>query len=469
MSNYTPEQLAVLSPAGFAWYASQGKWVCPPHIQYLNQKLLDVSSGRCKRLIITEPPRHGKSEMVSKYFPAWYLGTNPDDRIILTSYESSFAASWGRKSRDLLAENQGIFGIQIAQDSASVQDWNIEKRLGGMNTAGVGGPCTGKGAKVFIIDDPCKNNEEAMSEVIREKIWDWYKSTAYTRLEPDGAMIVIMTRWHDDDLVGRLLKEQDLGGDKWEVVNLPAIATHDDLIGRKPGEALWPERYSIEELRRIEKTLGPFWFSSMYQQNPVPAGGAIIKRDWWKYYTTPPDRKLFKRYIWAWDTAIKTGEENDFTVGVYIGETETGYYVLDLVREKLEYPDLKRVISQKYHGSRASAIIIEDKSSGQQVIQEFSRETKLPIIPAGKDKKGLMPDKVTRALVVTPLIQSGLVWIPENASWVGEFVSECLSFPKGKHDDQVDALVYGLDYLKNQNHHGIEAYLTGGQRESSRF
>lgn len=735
MHQYTPEQLAVLSPAGFAWYASQGKWVCPPHLQHLNNKLLDVAAGRCKRLIVTMPPRHGKSEFISKYFPAWYLGINPDARVILTSYESSFAASWGRKARDLMVDNQKLFGIQIAQDSASVQDWNIEKRMGGMNTAGVGGPCTGKGASVFIIDDPIKNNEEAMSEVIRDKAWDWYKSTAYTRLEPDGVMVVIMcmvgdtpvlmadgvekplrdikigdkvasyidghltiskvvnwknqgrdyvykiktisgiivkankrhpflveragnlkwiklqdlmvgdkmarasgangaasvapmkdaisplnvedivfpttaklngqadtgpnlvtqnqegifasgidiklayqntnqcshlkmgnapyvgnspqkmcdhigeencaltmttkqgklgaycatiatsqsgmekhqksyprplntyeitfdkiesitsdgaedvfdiqvegtenfvanglishnTRWHDDDLVGRLLAEQKKGGEKWDIVDFPAIATYDDILGRKPGDALWPTRYDEKRLKEIEQTLGPFWWASMYQQNPVPAGGAIIKREWWKYYSERPDKKAFKRYIWAWDTAVKVGQENDFSVGIYIGETETGYYVLDIFREKVEYPDLKRAIAQKFHGSRASAIIIEDKSSGQQIIQEFSRGEKLPIIPAGKDKKGLMPDKVTRALVVTPMIQSGLVYLPENASWVADFISECLSFPKGKHDDQVDALVYALDYLKNQSHHGLDSFMFGGERESSRF
>lgn len=338
-----------------------------------------------------------------------------------------------------------------------------------MNTAGAGGPCTGKGAKVFIIDDPLKNSEEASSDVIREKIKEWYKSTAYTRLEPDGAIVIVATRWHSDDLIGWLLDEQKKGGEVWDVVDFPAIATHDDILGRKPGEALWPERFSIPDLERIKKALGPFWFSAMYQQSPVPAGGAIIKREWWKYYPTLPDKKAFRRYIWAWDTAVKSGQENDFSVGIYMGETETGYYVIDLFREKVEYPDLKRALAQKYHGSRASAIIVEDKSSGQQIIQEFSRGDRLPIIAAGKDKKGVMPDKVARALVVTPMIQSGLVYLPENASWVADFVSECLSFPKGKHDDQVDALVYALDYFKNQSHHGIDSYMLGGQRESSQF
>jgi len=464
MDKFTPEQLALLSPAGFAWYASRGKWFCPPHLQYLNTKLLDVAAGRCRRLIVTMPPRHGKSEIISKYFPAWFLGNNPDDRVILTSYESSFAASWGRKARDLLTEFKGLFGIEINQGSSAVQDWNIDKRLGGMNTAGAGSAITGKGAKILIIDDPIKNSEEASSEVIREKIKEWFKSTAYTRLEPDGAIIVIMTRWHDDDLVGYLLSEQNKGSEKWDVVNFPAIATDEDIIGRKKGKALWSERFPIEDLERIKKAVGSFWFSAMYQQNPIPEGGAIIKREWWKYYYTTPDRKSFKRYIWAWDTAVKVGEDNDYTVGIYIGETDTGYYVLDIKRERMEYPDMKRAIVQYYHGSRASAIIIEDKSSGQQVIQELQRGSRLPVIEIKP-----VSDKVTRAHLVTPLIEAGLVYLPENATWLAEFMDECLKFPKGKHDDQVDALVYALDYLKNQSHHGIESYLIGGQRESSKF
>lgn len=467
MDNYSEKELAILSPAGFAWYASKGRWYCPRHLEYLNRKLMDVAAGRCKRLIVTMPPRHGKSEIISKYFPAWYLGLNPDERIILTSYEANFAASWGRKSRDVLLDNQALFNIKISTESASASDWNISKHVGGMNTAGVGGPCTGKGAKIFIIDDPVKNNEEAMSEVMREKTWEWFKSTAYTRLEPDGAIIIVITRWHDDDLVGRIQKEQANGGEQWEVVDFPAIATDDDILGRKKGEALWPQRFGIDDLRRIEKTLGTFWFASMYQQNPVPLAGAIIKREWWKYYSVLPDRKAFRRYIWVWDTAVKTGEENDYSVGIYMGETDTDYYIINVVREKLEYPELKRTIEQYFRSSRASIIIVEDKSSGQQIIQEFSRGTKLPIVAAGSEDQKVMPDKVTRALLVTPLIQSGLVYISENAPWVAEFLDECLKFPKGKHDDQVDALVYGLDYFKNNTYHGVDSYLLGAPRESA--
>lgn len=463
VSKFTPEHLALLSPAGFAWYASRGKWLCPPHLQHLNSKLMDVAAGRCKRLIVTMPPRHGKSLLISQYFPAWFLGLHPDDRIILTSYESSFAASWGRKARDLLIEFQRLFGIRIDQGSASVQDWNIYKRMGGMNTAGAGGSISGRGGNI-IVDDPLKNSEEASSEVIREKIKEWYRSTVYTRLPPDGWIIIVMTKWHSDDLVGWLLDEQKKGGEVWDVLEFPAIAAHDDILGRKQGEALWPERFPCAELARIKKSIGSFWFAAMYQQNPVPAGGAIIKREWWRYYATVPDKKAFKRYIWAWDTAVKVGEENDYSVGIYLGETDAGYYVLDVKRERLEYPDLKRAITQYYQGSRASAIIIEDKSSGQQVIQELQRGSRLPVVEIKP-----VADKVTRAYLVTPLIEAGLVYLPENASWVAEFVSECLSFPKGKHDDQVDALVYGLDYLKNQNHHGLDSFLLGGARESSKF
>ncbi len=466
-SKLTPEQLAILSPAGFAWYASQGKWICPPHIAYLNRKLMDVAAGRCTRLIVTEPPRHGKSEFISKYFPAWFIGMNPDSRVILTSYEASFAASWGRKARDLLVEHGHIFGVRVNQESSAVQDWNILKRNGGMNTAGAGSPITGRGAACIIIDDPTKNAEEAMSALMREKIKEWFKSTLYTRLEPGGAIIIVMTRWHADDLVGWLQDEEKKGGEKWDIINFPAIATHNDILGRNIGEALWPARFPIDVLENIRKATGTFWWSAMYQQNPVPEGGAIIKREWWKYYQTPPDRKSIRRHIWAWDTAVKSGEENDFTVGIYLAETDTGYYLLDLKRDKMEYPELKRAVRQYYENSRASAVIIEDKSSGQQLIQEFQRDTKVPVIAAGEEGKP-MADKVTRAMLVTPLIESGVVYLPEQASWLAEFMDECLKFPKAAHDDQIDALVHGLTYLKDSKPSSVDNFLLGVERESSR-
>lgn len=220
-----------MTPAGFAHRVSGGKWVCPPHLDLLNRKLMGVATGEITRLLVTMPPRHGKSEFISKYFPAWYLGTFPDRRFVLTSYEADFAMSWGRKVRDLLQQHgESYFGITIRPDTTAANRWTIAGRAGGMDTSGVGGPLTGKGADVLVIDDPVKNAEEAGSETYRNKAWDWYTSTAYTRLEPGGAVILIQTRWHEDDLAGRILSQVGAGGEPWHVLSMPALSDTQEVF-----------------------------------------------------------------------------------------------------------------------------------------------------------------------------------------------------------------------------------------------
>lgn len=218
-SSYSELQTA--TPAWFAYTASHGLWRPFDHLLFLNRKILDIVAGRIKRLMVFLPPRHGKSEFISKYFTAWVLGKFPDTRIILASYEADFAASWGRKARDLLEEHgPSLFGVRVSGKSSAANRWDIEGHEGGMVTAGVNGPITGKGADIAIIDDPVKNDQEAMSETYRTRAWEWYKSTFRTRLQRDGAIILIMTRWHQDDLAGKLLQAQKEGGEKWDVVSL---------------------------------------------------------------------------------------------------------------------------------------------------------------------------------------------------------------------------------------------------------
>ncbi|MCC6419952.1 MAG: hypothetical protein IT429_17085 [Gemmataceae bacterium] len=286
----SPADVARHTPGGLAWHASRGRWVSPPHLTLLNRKLLDVAAGRCRRLVISMPPRHGKSELTSRYFPAWFLGSYPDRRVILTSYEANFAAGWGRKARDVLGATGHLFGVKVSGASSAADRWEIEGREGGMVTAGVGGPITGRGADVLIVDDPVKNAEEARSPTQREKAWDWFKSTAYTRLEPNGSVILIMTRWHRDDLAGRLLSQAaDLDGYRWEVISLPALATESDPLGRQPGEALWPQRYPAERLEATRKDIEAFWWAALYQQDPTAEGGT----EWPPEYFRP--RHLVRR------------------------------------------------------------------------------------------------------------------------------------------------------------------------------
>jgi predicted phage terminase large subunit-like protein len=403
----------------------------------INNKLLDVASGRCKRLIISLPPRHGKSELISKYFPAWLIGTFPQSRVILASYEANFASSWGAKVRDVLTDCQQYFNIWPSGGyNAAAQYWRT-KQGGEMMTAGAGGPLTGKGFSVGIIDDLIKNNEEAMSATIREKHWDWFLSTFLTRAEPNAAIIVIMTRWHDADLAGMLMKEQP---GQWENIVFPALAEGDDVLGRKEGEPLWQERFPESELRKLKENLGSYWWASMYQQRPVPEGGGILKREWWKYYKSTPAK--IRQSYWSWDTANKTGEENDYSVGQLWGVCDDGYYLLKVVRARLEYPDLKRTIVQNFNAHPSNAVLIEDKSSGQSVIQDLKRDTRLPILVIEPIK-----DKVTRAHLASPVVESGRCHLPEDAPWVADFVDECSHFPKSTHDDQVDSATQFINYV----------------------
>jgi hypothetical protein len=240
----------------------------------LNRKLVGVALGEIPRLLVTMPPRHGKSSLCSHYFPAWYLGNYPGLNVILASYEADFAASWGRRARDVLEEHgPPVFGVRVSRDSSAANRWEIAGHGGGMMTAGVGGPLTGKEANVIILDDPVKNDQEANSPTYREHLWEWYRATLYTRLEPGGAIILIQTRWNQDDLAGRLLQEMEDGGERWDVLRFPALAEDNNPLGREPGEPLWPQRFNKKRLQEIRRTISSYWWAALYQQRPAPAPG----------------------------------------------------------------------------------------------------------------------------------------------------------------------------------------------------
>jgi hypothetical protein len=282
--------LARSSPAGLAAVASKGRWKLATHLDLLNQKLLKVAGGierrESPRLAVVMPPRHGKSELCSKSFPAWFVGKYPDYRTILTAYEAAFARDWGRKARDLVESNGHHFGITVRRDSSAADRWDIDGHTGGMLTAGVGKGITGRGAELLIIDDPVKDAAEANSETFRKRNWDWYTSTAYTRVEPGGGIVVIQTRWHEEDLVGKILTHAKETGEHWDVLHLPALSEGRDVdaLGRELGEPLWPDRYDREALSRIKATQGSYWFCALYQGRPQPAEGGAFKRSWFKYY-----------------------------------------------------------------------------------------------------------------------------------------------------------------------------------------
>jgi predicted phage terminase large subunit-like protein len=428
---------------------SLGMWSEPSHLKLLDKALVDVAFGRCRRLIVMMPPRHGKSELISKYLPAWYLGMWPDKRVILTSYEADFASQWGRKARTLLEQyGQSSFKVSVSRESSAADRWEIEGHSGGMQTAGIRGPITGKGADLLIIDDPVKNDDEARSELIRQRNWDWYTDTARTRLEPGGSIVVVMTRWHEDDLVGRMLKDQQTG-DKWRVIQLSALAEQDDVLGRTPGEALWPQRYDANALNEIRRGMSPYSWASLYQQAPTVRGGNVFKDSWWKYYnykSTGEEIRIASRMIvQAWDTAFKTGQSNDYSVCTTWADTVNGAYLVGMWRGRVEFPDLVKAATSLIGAYRPTVVLVEDKASGQSLVQEMQRVTRTPILPVGVDK-----DKVARAYSITPEIEGGRVFLPEDLTELHNFLSETAGFPNAAHDDIVDSMTLALSYLMSK-------------------
>jgi predicted phage terminase large subunit-like protein len=263
-----------------------GRWQRANHLERLCSKLEELEGaargeGGCDRAIFCLPPRGGKSEVCSKKFPAWCLGRNPDFEIILSTYAADLSYDFSRIARSTLREwGKPLWDVAVSEESSSVSKWGISGYRGGLTAAGVGGPITGRGAAIAIIDDPVKNAEEAASKVIQDKIWDWYRSTLYTRLAPDSAVVVIMTRWAEDDLVGRLVAEMETAdGEDWEVLSIPALAEPGDPLGRKIGESYWPERFPVDWLQRRQVVVGPFYWEALYQQHPLDAAGKIFNPD----------------------------------------------------------------------------------------------------------------------------------------------------------------------------------------------
>jgi predicted phage terminase large subunit-like protein len=435
----------------------------------LDQFLDDVEARKSPRLILEAPPRHGKTEIVSRRFPAYALGRNPDLAIISTSYSADLSNRINRDVQRIMDDptygwifpETRIPGLKAGRDGTRVRTSELFEVLdhkGSYRSAGVGGGIMGMGGDILVIDDPIKDAEQANSKTYRDKVWEWYQSTFYTRRMPGAGMLIILTRWHEDDLVGRLLKQMKDGeGDLWTVINFPAVAEQDEFstfdgrLLRKEGDPLHPERYSIEELDRIKRAVGSRVWASLYQQRPAAAEGAIFKRDWWQWHrvTTDDPRQLVKdlgitNVVQFWDTAFKKGDQADFSVCVTMGAGKNRYFVLDVWRAQVEFPELKRAVPAQAAKWAPSVVLVEDKASGQSLIQEMKRETRIPIIPIPVDR-----DKVARANAVTPILEAGLVYLPEGAPWVSDFVDELATFPNAAHDDQVDAFDGALSYLSS--------------------
>ena len=424
-------------------------WVHKDICTRLEQFSADVAAGRSPRLMLFMPPRHGKSELVSRNFPAWHLGNYPQHEFIATSYSSSLAFKFSRSVRSLLREPEYplIFpGTQLDPDTQSVEFWQTT-RGGAYMAAGVSGPLTGNGMHVGVIDDPVKNREEADSETVRQSIKEWYTSTFYTRLAPGGGILIVLTRWHHDDLAGWLLEEAKNGGDQWQVVVYPAIADQDELY-RRQGEALHPDRYPLDALERIKRAIGDRDFTSLYQQRPSAEEGAFFKREWLRYYEWNERPPLEQLAIYAaWDLAIGKKSENDETVGITVGvDRQERVWLLDLVHGRWDALQICDAILDSWRAWQPQRVGIE---RGQifmtlgPLLRQRIKERSDWAFPLDED--GLRPgksDKSARAAPIQGRLRQGMVYIPRHVPWRDALVQQLLQFPNATHDDMVDSLAW---------------------------
>lgn len=409
------------------------------HHKLIAKKLQDLEQRKIKRLMVFMPPRHGKSFLISQMFPAWYLGRNPEHQVIFTTYNQEIASDFGRKVRNMMAEPifQSVFPeVQISDDSSSNKRFHTNK--GGVYySVGAGGPLTSRGGDLILIDDIHKSKEEVDSIVVRKTIHDWFGSTLYTRLMPNAVMVLVQTRWREDDLPGRLLEEQ---GSEWDILNLPALSdTH---------EALWPTRFPVDTLLNIKKTIGSREFEALYQQRPTAQEGNIIKRPWLKFYDTHPEIRSFDQVIQSWDLTFTGKSTSDYVVGQVWGAKGPDRYLLDQERGQYGMTETLQAIQMMTKKWPHSSIkVIEAKANGPAV-EDVLRRTMQGIVlwePQG--------DKVARCNAIAPIFESGHVYLP-NASkyfWVQDAIEEICTFPNGAHDDVVDSMTMALLRL---NEHG---------------
>jgi predicted phage terminase large subunit-like protein len=416
---------------------------CPPHIRLLIRELESLERAETDRLMIFCPPRHGKSLLVSGIFPAWYLGRHPEQSVIASSYGAELATDFGRKTKATIADLpfRAIFpGVRLLEDTQSTSRLGLLQG-GNYYAVGAGGALTGRGANLIVLDDLVKNYEEANSETARRSLQSWFETTLYSRLEPGGKIALIMTRWHQDDLAGWLLREH--AADGWRVISLPAIAEENDPLGREEGAPLWPQRYPLEVLERIREAIGSAAWLSLYQQRPSAATGNVFKKDWWQFYD-PDDEIEPLRISLSLDTAFSAKQSSDYSVCEIWGETETGHYLLNVWRARVEFPRLIAIVNELADVWHPSAILIEEAASGQSLIQALRASTILPVIAVKHQSRS----KEARASAASPTIEAGRVFLPIEAPWLPAFLEELSSFPNGAHDDMVDALSQFLNWAR---------------------
>lgn len=434
-----------LTPATLA-HRLNPRWVASPHLMYMSLEIAKAIHQGDGRIIISVPPRHGKSELITKYTSIWALEHFPEKNVILTTYGAELSTDFGREVRDIIQDKQDLLSFKIKKDAGKAANWKTEQG-GGMAAVGLGGAITGRGADVLLIDDFIKEIKEALSPTYREYMWNWFVTVALTRLEPKATCIIIATRWHDDDLIGRILKHNP--GGRWRYIKFPAFAEEDDLLGRPIGAPLFPERYDTDALQERKDTLGSFFFNALFQQNPVSDSGKLTNPDWLEIIDIMPNMANLP-VIRIWDLAA-TENAGDYTAGAlctYDRSTNI-FYVLNVIRRQLSSQQVETLVRQtaiadgldtKIHieqepGASGKALVTHFKNT---VLPEFTVETALP-----------SDGKLIRAQPFLAAAEAGKVKILKG-DWNIPFLAEFEDFPTGAHDDQIDAVAEGYTKLSGK-------------------
>jgi predicted phage terminase large subunit-like protein len=419
----------------------------------LIKQLQRIIDGDCNRLILQVPPRSGKSLLSSVLLPAAYLQSHPDRFVGISSYSAELSQGFSRKARDFYRDGGG----QLDPSQQAVNAWGTQGG-GGLWAAGVGGAITGRSGHLLIIDDPVKNREDAESQRMMDKLWDWYASTLYTRLEPEaGAIVVIQTRWSENDMIGQLLENEnnvsEKGRENWTIVDLPALFEDEGSRPKLPehcetildwrteeGQALCPQRYDEDDYERIREAIGTREFASLFQQRPAPEGGNMFDPTWWQYYSHDSVIPDFDRVILSIDCTFTDAKNSDYVVGLVVGQSGPSFYVLDLFREKTDVIGTMNMIARMYKRHQLDGTVIELAASGYAVYQMAKK--KVPGLIGFRPEKS----KQARAAGIVPVVEAGNVYLPISTPWLDNFVSEFSLFPASKNDDQVDALTMAINY-----------------------
>ena len=452
---HAPRDIPWATPGELARHITPST-VQTPALDRIDAELTRLAETPDSRLIITMAPQEGKSRRVALDFPLWWLSRLPTTRIVGASYGQGLANRNGRAMRRIINDHPEL-KLTIASDNGAAHDWSIAGHGGGVFSVGIGGGLTGRPADLMIIDDPIKDQKEADSETFRENVWEWWTGVAAARLAPGAPVVVILTRWHEDDLAGRLLAQDDT---EWRVLNIPAQADHDpekgevDILGREPGEFMESTRRRTEDQwERRKREAGPRKWQAQYQGNPQPPGGRIFKRTWFRRYDRPlwleredGTRVVtgFDDLILSWDMTFKNTDGTDKVAGHVWGRIGADCYLLDRINRRMDFVETIAAFRElAARWPQALLKLVEDKANGPAVISMLGHRVPgiVPVEPDGS--------KEARAAAVSPLVQAGNVWLPasELAAWSDEVVEEAAGFPTAKHDDDVDAMSQALNRL----------------------